>query len=79
MFPRIRLCWQIATALRQQERAHRDCLGCQLAYNRICRDMLEQFLIALDQPEIHDELRARLAQSLRFYRDEIAVMEEHVQ
>ena len=49
----------------------------ELAYQRICRDLIEQFLIALDNPEGHDEYRERLATSLGFYRDEIAVREEH--
>lgn len=50
----------------------------ELAYMRISRDMLEQFLIALDQPENHDEFRQRVYTSLSVYRDEIAVREEHV-
>ena len=49
----------------------------ELAYMRIGRDLIEQFLIALDNPEGHDEYRERLATSLGFYRDEIAVREEH--
>lgn len=49
----------------------------ELAYMRIGRDLIEQFLIALDNPEGHDDYRERLATSLGFYRDEIAVREEH--
>jgi hypothetical protein len=56
--------------------ADRDAV--ELAYQRICRDLMEQFLITLDMPEAHDEIRERLVQSLGFYRDEIAVREEHV-
>jgi hypothetical protein len=54
----------------------RECV--ELAYMRISRDMLEQFLIALDQPENQDQIRERITMSLGFYRDEIAVREEHV-
>lgn len=50
----------------------------ELAYMRISRDLLEQFLIALDCPENHDEVRDKVFASLGFYRDEIAVREEHV-
>jgi hypothetical protein len=48
----------------------------ELAYMRIGRDLMEQFLIALDKPEDHDEIRERLVTGLGFYRDEIAVREE---
>lgn len=50
----------------------------ELAYMRISRDLIEQFLIALDQPENHDQIRDRLTCSLGCYRDEIAILEEHV-
>ena len=49
----------------------------EIAYMRIGRDLLEQFLVALDTPEDNDVYRERLAVSLGFYRDEIAVREEH--
>ncbi len=42
------------------------------------RDMISQFLIALDQPETHDELRATLHESLRDLSDHVARLEEHV-
>ena len=50
----------------------------ELAYQRIGRDLIEQFLIALDTPENHDAIRERLVTGLGFYRDEIAVREEQV-
>lgn len=50
----------------------------ELAYMRVGRDLIEQFLITLDMPENHDEIRGRLKVSLGFYRDEIAVREEQV-
>jgi len=59
-------------------RLEHEVLAAELQYMRIGRDMLEQFLIALDCPEDHDEFRERLSESLGFYRDEIAVREEHV-
>ncbi len=77
-----RLLWLAAEVIGNQReeiaalQADRDAV--ELAYQRICRDLMEQFLIALDQPEIHGEVRERLVQSLGFYRDEIAVREEHV-
>ncbi len=82
MFGTPKLLWAAAQAIREQGRiiqtlaAEKDAV--ELSYQRICRDMMEQFLITLDQPEIHDEVRARLVESLGFYRDEIAVREEHV-
>jgi hypothetical protein len=54
-----------------------EVVAAELQYMRIGRDMLEQFLIALDHPEDHDAFRERLDESLGFYRDEIAVREEH--
>jgi hypothetical protein len=77
-----RLLWLAAEVIGQQREqietlaADRD--ATELAYQRICRDLMEQFLITLDMPETHDEVRARLVESLGFYRDEIAVREEHV-
>jgi len=82
MFSRTRLLWQAAQTIREQNaiiislQHERQC-G-ELAYMRIGRDLIEQFLIALDHPESHDQYRQRLANSLAFYRDEIAVREEHV-
>jgi hypothetical protein len=77
-----RLLWLAAEVIGNQREqieaitADRD--ATELAYQRICRDLMEQFLITLDQPETHDQVRARLVESLGFYRDEIAVREEHV-
>jgi hypothetical protein len=77
-----RLLWLAAEVIGNQRQqiedlaAERD--ATELAYQRICRDLMEQFLITLDQPEMQDEIRARLVESLGFYRDEIAVKEEHV-
>lgn len=42
------------------------------------RDMISQFLIALDQPETHDDLRATLHEALRDLSDQVARLEEHV-
>ena len=42
------------------------------------RDMISQFLIALDAPETHDELRATLHESLMDLADHVARLEEHV-
>ena len=89
MFARARLLWQAAITIRDQNTIIADLaeeLGrlehekqcVELAYMRISRDMLEQFLIALDQPENQDRFRERLHVSLGVYRDEIAVREEHV-
>ncbi len=78
-----RLLWMAAQVINEQRRqitsleeAKRDV---ELAYMRIGRDLIEQFLITLDQPELQDEIRPRLTQALGFYRDEIAVREEHVE
>ncbi len=82
MFLRARLMWRAAFALRSANdmiaRLQQDRDATELAYMRISRDLIEQFLIALDQPERADEFRHSLHQSLGFYRDEIAVREEHV-
>lgn len=60
-------------------RLHTELAAAELAHMRISRDLIEQFLIALDTPEMnHDDIRDRLAVALGFYRDEIAVREEHV-
>ena len=82
MFARGRLLWQAIQTIRYQNqimaRMQADREASELAYMRIGRDLIEQFLIALDQPERADEFRERLYPSLSFYRDEIAVREEHV-
>lgn len=57
-------------------RAEKDAL--EVAYMRIGRDLIEQFLVAIEKPEIQDELRDRLSLALGVYRDEIATREEHV-
>lgn len=89
IFSRTRLLWQAAQTIKQQTQllnVQNDTIGrlqtekvcAELAYMRISRDLIEQFLIALDTPEDHDIFRDRLHTSLGFYRDEIAVREEHV-
>ena len=81
MFPSVRLPRTAASVILQQQRqietlkAERDAI--ELAYQRIGRDLIEQFLIALDKPEDHEIFRQRLTVGLGFYRDEIAVREEH--
>ena len=82
MFPTTRLLLRAAETVRAQNdvivRLENDRRDAELAYMRISRDLIEQFLIALDKPEDHDIFRDRLHTSLGFYRDEIAVREEHV-
>lgn len=82
MFSTTRLLWQAAKTINQQNEIihalQEEVLTAELAYMRIGRDLIEQFLIALDKPEDHDVYRQRLSRSLGFYRDEIAVREEHV-
>lgn len=82
MFPRTRLLWQATQTINQQNEIITGLLyekrDLELAYMRIGRDLIEQFLIALDKPEDHEIFRERLCESLGFYRDEIAVREEHV-
>lgn len=82
MFKTTRLLWQAANTIRQQNeiiiQLQHETRAAELAYMRIGRDLIEQFLIALDTPENHDQIRERLTTSLGFYRDEIAVLEEHV-
>jgi hypothetical protein len=81
-FPTTRLLHQAIRTIRQQNeiivRLQNDKTAAELAYMRIGRDLIEQFLISLDTPENHDVYRERLTTSLGFYRDEIAVREEHV-
>jgi 2C-methyl-D-erythritol 2,4-cyclodiphosphate synthase len=82
IFPSVRLLRQAAAVIRRQQkeiaRLHAEVRAAELTYMRIARDMLEQFLIVLDLPEEQDEIRERMTTSLGFYRDEIAVREEHV-
>lgn len=82
IFPSTLLLRKAARIVRYQQNRivelEHEVLAAELQYMRIGRDMLEQFLIALDCPEDHDEFRERLSESLGFYRDEIAVREEHV-
>lgn len=61
----------------ENDRLAAERTAAELAYMRISRDLMEQFLIALDRPEDQDEIRERLVVGLGFYRDEIAVKEEH--
>ncbi len=80
MIRHARLLWAAAQVIGEQrqliETLEAENNATELAYQRICRDLLEQFLISLDCPENHDEIRGRLALALGFYRDEIAVREE---
>lgn len=81
MFPSVRLLRQaVSTIMRQQSlivQLQREKRDVELAYMRIGRDLIEQFLISLEQPENHDAYRERLTAGLGFYRDEICVREEH--
>lgn len=81
LFPSARLLRQAgATIFRQQQhitRLEHEVRVAELQYMRIARDLMEQFLIALDHPEDHYLFSERLNESLAFYRDEIAVREEH--
>ncbi len=81
MFSTVRLLYAAAQTIREQTRLiarlQADHDAAELAYMRISRDLIEQFLIALDMPERNDVYRERLTTSLGFYRDEIAVREEH--
>lgn len=76
-----RLLWAAAQVIQEQRRLiatlEADKEATELAYMRIGKDLIEQFLIALDKPEDSDIFRARLSKSLIIYRDEIAVREEH--
>jgi hypothetical protein len=47
-----------------------------LGYSRISRDFIVNFLIALDQPEHHDEFREKLYAALTDLNDEVARLEE---
>lgn len=49
-----------------------------LAYCRHLRDLIEQFLIVLDQPEHHDAVRAKMAAALSDLSDQVAREQEHV-
>ncbi len=77
-----RLMYAAAKVISEQRRlisrleAEKD--ATELAYMRISKDLIEQFIITLDMPENQDEIRDRLFKALGFYRDEIAVREEHV-
>lgn len=47
-----------------------------LAYTRISRDMVAQFLITLNLPETQEQAREGLQRSLAEFNDEIARLEE---
>ncbi len=49
-----------------------------LEASRHNRDMIAQFLVELDRPEDHDELRATLHAALMDLSDHVARLEEHV-
>ncbi len=82
MIRHARLMWAAAQIIAEQrqmiQRLDADKVAAELAYMRIGRDLIEQFLISLDTPENHDVIRERLWTALGFYRDEIAVREEQV-
>ncbi len=89
LFPAVRMLKQATEIIHRQQklivdlRDQNDRLmaeknASEVAYMRIGRDLIEQFLISLDMPENQDVIRDRLTTSLGFYRDEIAVREEHV-
>ncbi len=77
-----RLMWAAAQVIREQrqliDRLEQEKDATELAYMRISKDLIEQFIITLDMPENQDEIRDRLFTALGFYRDEIATREEHV-
>ncbi len=50
----------------------------QLVAARHNRDMIAQFLIALDNPETHDDLKEVLHEALQDMSDQVARFEEHV-
>ncbi len=81
LFSTTRLLIRAALTIRDQtetiSRLDAEKEATELAYMRIGKDLIEQFLIALDTPEDNDVIRERLKTSLGFYRDEIAVREEH--
>jgi hypothetical protein len=77
----VRLLRESARLLREQgeliEHLELERRRSELMYVRIGRDLIEQFLITLDQPETHDVIRDALSQSLRVFNDQIAIIEEH--
>ncbi len=89
MLNNARLLWAAANVIRDQrhlidtlaaqiDRLAADKDAAELAYIRISRDLIDQFLIALETPEDNDVFRDRLLVAQGFYRDEIAVREEQV-
>jgi hypothetical protein len=48
----------------------------KIEYSRWGRDVIEQFLIALDRPEYEDDLRDRLIAAVEDMSDEVARLEE---
>ncbi len=76
-----RLMWAAAQVIREQrqliDRLEADKQATELAYMRISKDLIEQFIITLDMPENQEVIRERLFTALGFYRDEIATREEH--
>lgn len=50
----------------------------ELEEARSTRDLIESFLIALDQPEHEEHIRSRLMLGLRDLQDHVARLEEHV-
>lgn len=81
VLPSVHALRQSLRIIRKQQRIivrlEQEKLATELAYMRIGRDLIEQFLITLDNPDDQDVIRDRLIVGLGFYRDEIAVREEH--
>ena len=50
----------------------------RLTHVRYSRDLIAQFLVTLDQPENHEEIREKLHAALVDLSDEVARTEEHV-
>ena len=49
----------------------------QVSYSRTYRDLLQNFLIALDNPEEHEGVKELLHDALCDLSDEVARLEEH--
>lgn len=58
------------------EALRRELVDCELGYSRITRDFIVNFLVALDMPERHDQIRTDLHASLTDLNDQVARLEE---
>jgi hypothetical protein len=69
------------TIIKEQTRfieiQQREIVRLKLEYTRWGRDVVENFLIALDSPEDEEELRRHLSEALCDLSDEVARIEEH--